>query len=222
MYPLVDVPRPRLTAHPARLDDFLSGALAPRIVVQPIVDLDSRTTYGHEVLARFGERLTQSPAAWFAAAQTRRESDRLQAHVLRAALLLVNRLKDSEFLAVNIGPDVLISPRLRKVLAEHGPLDGIVVELTEHVHVDDLTSLRAACDQLRALGARIALDDVGAGWSGLAQIAALEPDILKIDRSLITYLDLNPAKKPSSNRSCSSPARSIPWSSQKESNEKRK
>jgi hypothetical protein len=70
-----------------------------------------------------------------------------------------------------------------------------VLELTEHVPVDNLAALRRRIDALRQRGALLALDDTGAGWSGLRQVAELRPDIVKLDRSLVTDVDIDPVKQ---------------------------
>jgi hypothetical protein len=74
-------------------------------------------------------------------------------------------------------------------------LDGLVIELTEHVPVDNLAALRKRIDSLRDRGALLALDDTGAGWSGLRQVAELRPDIVKLDRSLVSDVDRDPVKQ---------------------------
>jgi EAL domain-containing protein (putative c-di-GMP-specific phosphodiesterase class I) len=59
----------------------------------------------------------------------------------------------------------------------------IVVELTEHIAIENYRAIRELMGTLRGLGIRLAVDDVGAGYSSLRHIALLEPDIIKIDRS---------------------------------------
>ena len=65
-------------------------------------------------------------------------------------------------------------------------LDGIVVEITEHEFVPDDGSLIAAVAALRERGAMIAIDDAGAGHAGVQQLMAVRPDIVKLDRALIS------------------------------------
>ncbi|AOU97932.1 hypothetical protein BI364_08105 [Acidihalobacter yilgarnensis] len=61
----------------------------------------------------------------------------------------------------------------------------VVIEVVESEQVDDPEALAAACDQLKGMGFRIALDDIGSGYSGLSLLAALRPDFVKIDRALV-------------------------------------
>src|SRR5207244_2151384 len=67
-------------------------------------------------------------------------------------------------------------------------------EITEHENVADEEGLRSALDEMRRRGARIAIDDAGAGYSGLQQVMRLQPDIIKLDRSLVGNVDSDPAK----------------------------
>jgi len=65
----------------------------------------------------------------------------------------------------------------------------VVVELTERSPIVDYEEARARLSELRALGARLAIDDVGSGFSGLAHVVELSPDLLKFDRSLVRGID---------------------------------
>ena len=72
---------------------------------------------------------------------------------------------------------------MRAVLPDD--LTGIVIELTEHELFGAEGELEAELAALRARGARVALDDAGAGYAGLQQIIRIAPDILKLDRALV-------------------------------------
>jgi EAL domain-containing protein (putative c-di-GMP-specific phosphodiesterase class I) len=74
-------------------------------------------------------------------------------------------------------------------------LNRIVVEVTEHTSIDeDDDSVLAAREHLWALGVRLAVDDAGAGYGSLRRILALAPDLIKIDRSLISGVDADPIR----------------------------
>jgi GAF domain-containing protein len=73
-------------------------------------------------------------------------------------------------------------------------LSDIVIELTEDEVFSSDISLDATLSELRDRGARIAVDDAGAGYAGLQQVVRVAPEILKIDRSLITGIDLDRSK----------------------------
>jgi hypothetical protein len=82
-----------------------------------------------------------------------------------------------------------VSPRalLSQAVADELPdnLSDFVIELTEHELFTSDLALEARLAELRARGARVALDDAGAGYAGLQQLIRVAPDILKIDRSLV-------------------------------------
>jgi len=73
-------------------------------------------------------------------------------------------------------------------------LAGLVIEITEHERVGDEDELRSQLAPLRERGARIAVDDAGAGYAGLQQVMRIHPDIIKLDRSLVAEVDSDPAK----------------------------
>lgn len=70
-----------------------------------------------------------------------------------------------------------------------------MLELTEHTVIDRPEQLLASLADLRARGARIAVDDAGSGYAGLALLLALRPDIVKLDQALVRGLDVDPAKR---------------------------
>ncbi|OBS10924.1 EAL domain-containing protein [Acidihalobacter prosperus] len=65
------------------------------------------------------------------------------------------------------------------------PPHEVVIEVVESEQVEDPEALATACDRLKAMGFRIALDDIGSGYSGLNLLATLRPDFVKIDRALV-------------------------------------
>ncbi len=71
----------------------------------------------------------------------------------------------------------------------------MVVEITEHEPVDDYDELARALERLRARGARIAIDDAGAGFASLRHTLQLEPDVIKLDISLTRRIDRERGKR---------------------------
>lgn len=173
----------------------LAGMSRSRLVFQPIVDLSRREVVGYEALARFGEPGLRSPAPYLAAAERTGRAEALEAHLLGQALAARTSVPAGCFLAVNLSPALLSSPVVLALLRAAGDLTGLVLELTEHVPFDDLTTLRRRVDALRDRGALLALDDTGAGWSGLRQVAELRPDIVKLDKSLVADVDRDEVKQ---------------------------
>ncbi len=114
--------------------------------------------------------------------------------------LVPARLESQTFLCgsgqaigVNASPATAASDALKSCLAAV-PGERVVLELTEHTRFDDYTKLMPALDALRARGVRIAVDDAGAGYSGLQHVLHLRPDILKLDLDLTHGIDTDPAR----------------------------
>ena len=106
---------------------------------------------------------------------------------LEAALAEAGRLPDGSFLTMNVSPAVVLGSgkRLRRLLA--GVARPIVLELTEHVPIDDYTNLR---DAIAALGeVEIAVDDAGAGYASMRHILEIRPAFAKLDISLVRGID---------------------------------
>ena len=103
-------------------------------------------------------------------------------------------------MAVNITPGQLASHelpvRVAHELARHG-LTGeqLCLEITETERIADSTTSRPVCDELRALGVRLSLDDFGTGQSTLSRLRDLPIDEVKIDRSFIGNLDNDEARR---------------------------
>ncbi len=171
---------------------LLAGDGDLTLVFQPIVDLAGATVAGYEALARFPG--TSGPHAWFAAATEAGLRAELEALAIHKALAAVPDLPDDTFLTVNVSPHLLGTPPVQAALATRPDLRRVVVELTEHAPVQDLVLLRRQTEELRARGALIALDDAGSGYSGLQQLAVLRPQVVTLDRALVSAADTDPVR----------------------------
>jgi EAL domain-containing protein (putative c-di-GMP-specific phosphodiesterase class I) len=160
-------------------------------VFQPLVSLATGQVAGYEALARFPHPPARRPDEWFAVAQRVGLGHELEARALRAALEARDRPRGT-FLSFNLSASALMSD---DVIADlPADLSDFVIEITENERVDDHDQLAARLGPLRQRGARIAVDDAGAGYSGLQQVMRIQPDIIKLDRSLVANVDSDPAK----------------------------
>jgi EAL domain-containing protein (putative c-di-GMP-specific phosphodiesterase class I) len=158
---------------------------------QPIVRYASRTTYAYEALMRSSEKTLPHPGAILDAAQRLGRLDEVgratRAHV--AATLT----KSPSLLAfVNLHANDLLDEQLwspEAPLSQHAA--RVVLELTERASLDGINDVQARVARLRALGYRIAIDDMGAGYAGLTSIAQLHPEIMKLDMALIHKVDVD-------------------------------
>ena len=166
------------------------SALTP--VFQPIVELATGRLAGYEALTRFtGAEPARPPDLWFAQARRCGLGPALEAKAIAVALSVPGR-PPGTFLSLNVSPAALISAEVAAVLPQD--LSDIVIELTEDEVFSSDISLDATLSELRDRGARIAVDDAGAGYAGLQQVVRIAPQILKIDRSLITGIDVDASK----------------------------
>ncbi len=165
------------------------------LAFQPVVDLQRGVVVGYEALARPAGPPSAPPDRWFAAAAAEGLAARLEALVLEQALPLRTALPPNCFLSVNLNPNLVLDRTVQGVLADAGELPGVVLELTEHDRIDDYSGLRRALTRLRSCGVNIAMDDAGAGYAGLSSLLALRPDLVKLDRSLIAGIDVDPVKQ---------------------------
>jgi diguanylate cyclase (GGDEF)-like protein len=159
------------------------------MAVQPIVDLRTGEVHAHEALARFGPGAAGSPLQWFSLADEFGERDALERACLRAALDLFAERPPGMRLSVNLSAPVLLDRRTLRMLDRPFDLSGLIIEVTEEALVQSDVQLRAAMAPLRKRGALLAVDDVGAGYSGLRQLTTVHPSYLKLDRSLVSGID---------------------------------
>jgi diguanylate cyclase (GGDEF)-like protein len=159
------------------------------MVVQPIVDVRSGSIHAYEALARFGADGKGSPLQWFSLADELGEREALERACLREALELFCRRPAGVRLSVNLSASVLIDRSTLRMLDRLRDLSDLIIEVTEEALVHNDEQLNTALAPLRERGAQMAVDDMGAGYSGLGQIMAVHPSYLKLDRSLISGID---------------------------------
>jgi EAL domain-containing protein (putative c-di-GMP-specific phosphodiesterase class I) len=155
-----------------------------QIALQPIIEVATGEVVAAEALARFAGTTTPVEQI-FAIAHASGRGAELEAACVRAALLTRDGLPPGARLSVNVSPDALSHPAIEAAFA--GDLEGVIVEITEHASSDP-SAVSASLEWLRRRGAQIAVDDTGSGYAGLLRLAALDPDIVKLDRTLVTGL----------------------------------
>jgi EAL domain-containing protein (putative c-di-GMP-specific phosphodiesterase class I) len=170
------------------------------MVVQPIVDIRNGRVHAYEALARFGiERPTASPLHWFAMADELGGRPALERACLRRALALFPDRPPGTSMSVNLSAPVLVEDATMSMLmdaadAAPGELHGLIIEITEETLVKSDEQLRPCTEPLRRRGVCLAVDDMGAGYSGLRQITAVLPTYLKLDKALCSGIDTDPER----------------------------
>jgi EAL domain-containing protein (putative c-di-GMP-specific phosphodiesterase class I) len=164
------------------------------MVYQPIWNLDARQIVGFECLARFPAAPSRSPDKWFNEAFETNLGVLLEVTAIRVAQDALAALPPDLYLAVNASPRTILSGELPGVLATM-PAQRLVLEITEHAHVEDYERLLEALRPLRLRGARLAVDDAGARYASLQHILQLRPELIKLDMGLTRNIDRDPARR---------------------------
>ncbi len=180
---------------PKLRENFNTALETMWMAFQPILTRDG-VLYGYEALMRSKAPGLPHPGAVLEAAVSLGEMDQLGRQTRRLSAAPVVGEPAAGILFVNLHPsdledEELVSPK--SSLAQIA--SRVVLEITERSAVDSVSDLRNRVAQLRATGYRIAVDDLGAGYAGLTSFALLEPDIVKIDMSLVRDVDTSTVKQ---------------------------
>ncbi len=181
----------------ARLSaDFRRALDTLWMAYQPIVDADTETVYAFEALLRTDEPSLSHPTLVLDAAERLGTLGDVGKQVrARTAADLTNSMSGT-LLFVNLHVADLLDDEL---FDEDAPLSRhasqVVLEVTERGSLSRISDVRSRVAELRALGFRIALDDLGAGYAGLNSFALLEPDFVKLDMDLVRGVHLSRTKR---------------------------
>jgi len=160
---------------------------------QPVFDLAENRVVSFEALARFWREPLRPPSDWFAEAAGVGLGAELELAAIEAALERLAELPAETALGVNVSPATALNPRFFELVL--GIADRLIIEITEHAQVEDYDELAEALAPLRACGAKLAIDDVGAGFASLRHILRLQPDIVKLDLTLTHEIARDPARE---------------------------
>ncbi|MCC6833032.1 MAG: GGDEF domain-containing protein [Thermoleophilia bacterium] len=177
-----------------RIAQVIGDPAALRPVFQPIVRMDTLKVMGHEALSRFELEPRRGPDQWIGEAHQVGLGLELEAECLRRAVARRDEIPGSTYLSLNASPQLILSGQLDQLMPA-GRLDWLLIEITEHEQVQDYGQLADRLGNLRSRGARVAVDDLGAGHSTLRHLMRLRPDYAKLDRSIVQEIDADPAKQ---------------------------
>lgn len=167
---------------------------------QPIVNVAEQSIFAYEALARGPHGEPAASILDHTLHNNRYSIDqrcREKAIAISASLGILDTPCD---LSVNFYPNAVYEPRqcLQRTLniaqSVNFPLERIIFEVTEVEEVRDKEHLRRIMSEYKDHGLRVAIDDFGAGHAGLGLLSEFQPDIIKLDRELITRIDERPAK----------------------------
>jgi EAL domain-containing protein (putative c-di-GMP-specific phosphodiesterase class I)/DNA-binding NarL/FixJ family response regulator len=171
-----------------RIERAIADDGAVQVVFQPICGLDTLEPRGYEALARFPGPPQRGPEHWFREASEVGLSIQLELVAVERALSHLGEMPDDVYMSVNVSPATIVSAPFKRVLAT-APAERVVLEITEHAPIADYDTFNAGIAGVRGLGARLAIDDAGAGFASLRHILRLEPEFIKLDITLIAAIE---------------------------------
>jgi EAL domain-containing protein (putative c-di-GMP-specific phosphodiesterase class I) len=163
---------------------------------QPIVSLAAGGAVAYEALVRSSDARFLSPPQLLAYAASAGRSQELGRAIRRLCARAATDLPRRSSLFVNLDAADLMDDELYSPTGALTPhAERVVLEVTERAALEEIGDVAARMRALRALGFRVAVDDLGAGYSGLSSIAVLEPDYVKLDMTLTRDLAASPVRR---------------------------
>lgn len=165
---------------------------------QPIVDVEQSRVFAHEALVR---GVNGEGAHTILSQVNDRNRYRFDQRCRTEAIATAARLGIGEYLSINFLPNAVYRPELciRSTLeaarANQFPLDRIIFETAESEKLDDYHHLTNILREYREFGFKTAIDDFGAGHSGLNLLADFQPDLIKLDLALVRNIDQDPPRR---------------------------
>lgn len=181
----------------AKLDaTFTRGLDQLHMVFQPIVSMRARRSVGFEALVRSREPEMRNPAVLFDTAGLLARQPELSRRIYGAVAARAGDIRQDLMIFVNVHPPDLLDDSLHgsgSPLAPHS--HRVVLEITERASIDKMGDIGPIVNDLRRLNYRLAVDDLGTGYAGLASFTQLGPEFVKLDRSLVMGIDQHPTKQ---------------------------
>lgn len=177
-------------------NQFANGSALLWMAFQPIVSWRERRVFAYEALLRSDEPSLANPLHFLEAAERLGRVHDLSRAIRASVVDVTGDLPADTKLFVNLHPLDLGDPSLRDVNA---PLSSIahrvVLEVTERASLDGIKDIALQMRSLKAMGYQIAIDDLGSGYAGLSSFAQLEPEVVKLDISLVRDIDTQTTKQ---------------------------
>ena len=174
---------------------FDSALVRSWMAFQPIVDVAANRTFAYEALVRTDEESLKRTDVLIATAERLGRIHDLGRTVRAAVARAARDVPDDVLLFVNVHGLELTDEDLFSERCALAPIASrVVLEITERIGLDAVAG-PAQVALLRRHGYRIAVDDLGAGYAALGALATLEPEIVKLDISLVRDIDRHPTKR---------------------------
>jgi EAL domain-containing protein (putative c-di-GMP-specific phosphodiesterase class I) len=162
---------------------------------QPLVEVSRQKVVAYEALLRTAEPELPHPGAVLSAAARLGRLHEL-GRTIRARVAFHLPDCPAESVYVNLHGRDLLDEQL---YSADSPLSAfaprVVLEITERASLEEVKGFEGRARELRKLGFRLAIDDLGAGYAGLTSFAQLEPEVVKFDMSLVRGIDRSPVRQ---------------------------
>jgi len=187
----------KLLGDRAGLDSRYASAVEKLwIAMQPIVSWRNRSVYAYESLLRTEEPTLRNPIDFIETAERLGRTAQLGRTIRRRIADQMANASATAQVFVNLHPSDLVDEELCSGQGALAPFASrVVLEVTERAALEQVRGLGSGVVRLRELGYRLALDDLGAGYAGLSSFALLEPEIVKVDMSLVRGVHESPVKQ---------------------------
>ena len=162
---------------------------------QPIFSCKEKRTFAYEALLRTSEPTMAAPGVFLSAAERLNRMAEL-GRIVRDRVAAEVPNSPARFIFVNLHSGDLLDEHLfdpGSALSQVA--DRVVFEVTERASLASVPDVLARVDRLRKLGFRIALDDMGTGYAGLASFTTLRPTVVKYDMSLVRGIESSPTQR---------------------------
>lgn len=171
-------------------------------VFQPIVSLENASIIGYEALSRGpADSELHAPNQLFAAAEKCNRLWELESLCRKRAIQKSINIENNKFLFLNVDPMIFKDEKFKKGFTKEflqsyniSP-DSIIFEITEKTAIEDYNSFRSALANYINQGYKIAIDDTGAGYSGMKTLLETKPHYIKIDIDLVRDIDKDSFKQ---------------------------
>ena len=162
---------------------------------QPVVDPRAKRTVAFESLLRLDHPEVPHPGALLKLAEDVGRVSEVEHFVLRSVAARIPDAPEDATILVNVHPQTLDEISLTELFEPLAPFaERVVIEIIEREALEDTVELQDRLESLRSVGFRIAIDDLGAGYSGLTSFVLLKPDIVKFDMGLVRGIDRDPTR----------------------------
>ncbi|OWK32980.1 blue light- and temperature-regulated antirepressor YcgF [Sphingomonas mucosissima] len=168
---------------------------------QPIVDVETRKPFAYEALVRGVDGSGAASVLSRVTAENRYSFDQACRVMAIESALAAGLMNDDARLSINFLPNAVYSPlaciqlTMRTANAVGLPIDRLIFEFTENEEMGSPEHVSSIIDTYKKIGFSVAIDDFGAGHSGLDMFARFAPDELKLDMGLIRDIDTDARRR---------------------------